>query len=91
MVVIDSGEPLKGPARLAGVSGRQCVDQRVDRRGLCAVDEEVELAVLPGVAKPSVQLRIQPRIVRRDQDGSGVLLPAMVHSRLGCQIERAGP
>ena len=62
MVAVDSAEPLKGPARLAGVTGRQCVDQRVDRRSLCAVDEEVELMVLPGVAKPGAQQRIQPGI-----------------------------
>ena len=55
MVAVDSDEPLEGPARLAGVTGSQCVDQRVDRRGLRTVDEEVELVVLPGVAKPGAQ------------------------------------
>ena len=51
MVAVGSDEPLEGPARLAGVTGCQCVDQRVDRRGLCAVDEEVELVVLSGVGE----------------------------------------
>ena len=58
MVAIDPDEPLESPARLGGATGRQCVDQRVDRRGLCTVDEEVELVVLPGVAKPGAQQRI---------------------------------
>ena len=91
MGAIDSAEPIEGPARLAGVTRRQCVDQRVDRRGLCTVDEEVELLAGPDVAKPSAQQGIQPAVGRGDQNGSGVLLPAMMHRRLGGKTERIGP
>ena len=48
-------------------------------------------ARFPGVARPGAQLRIQPGIGRGDQNGSGVLLPAKMHRRLGGQTERAGP
>ena len=60
---------------------------------VCAlsIDEEVELIVFLGVAKPSAQQCIQPRISRRDQDDSGDVLPAMMHRRLGGQTESAGP
>ena len=90
MVVIDSDELLEGPVHLAGVTGRQCIDQSVDRRSLRTVDEEVELVVLPRVAKPGAQQRIQPGIGRRDQGGSGVVLPAMMHVWLGGQTEHSG-
>ena len=91
MVAINPDQPLERPARLAGVTCDQRIEQCVDRRGLCTVDEEVELVMLPGVAKPGAQQRIQPGIGRGDQNGSGVFLPAMMHRRLGGQTERIGP
>ena len=91
MVAINPDQPLERLARLTGITCDQRIEQCVDRGGLCTVDEEVELVVLPGVARPGAQQRIQPGIGRRDQNGSGVVLPAMMHRRLGGQTERAGP
>ena len=47
--------------------------------------------MLSGMAKPRTQQRIQPGIGRRDQNGSSVVLPAMMHRWLGGQTERMGP
>ena len=91
VVAVDSHEPIESPACRADVTDRQGVDQRVGRRSLCAVDEEVELVVLADLAKLLAQQRIQPELDRCDQSGAGVLRPAMMHRRLGGQTERAGP
>ena len=91
MVAIEADEPLQRPARVAGIARGQCVEQRVDRRGLCAVEEQIELDMFAGVAKPGAQQCIQHRIGRCGQNGSGVLLPAMMHRRFGGQTERIGP
>ena len=91
MVAINPDQPLERLARLSGVTFEQRIDQCVDRHGLRTVDEEVELVMLPGVAKPGAQQRTQPGIGRGDQSGSRVFLPAMMPRRLGGQTERIGP
>ena len=91
MVAINPDQPLERLARLIGVACDQPIEQCVDRRGLCTVDEEVELVMLPGVPKPGAQQRIQPGIGRGDQNGSGVVLPAMMHRRLSGQTEHMSP
>ena len=52
VIAIDRDKPFERPVRRAGVSRRQCVQQRVDRRGLGAVDEEIELVMPADVTEP---------------------------------------
>ena len=47
--------------------------------------------MLLGVPIPGAQQGIQRRIGRCGQNGSGVLLPAMMHRRFASQTERIGP
>lgn len=91
MIAIDPDEPFERPPRLAGVTRRQSIQQRVDRRGPGAVNEEIELVMLAGATKPDAQQVIQRRIRGRHQIGSGPLSPALMLRRLGGQTERIGP
>ena len=91
MIAIDPDKSFERPLRLAGVTRCQRVQQCVDRRGLRAVDEEIELAVLPGTTKSAAQEGIQRRIGGCRQNRSGVLLPAVMHHRLAVQTERLRP
>ena len=91
VIAIDPDEPVERPPRPAGIPRRQCIQQRVDRRGLGAVDEEIELSMLPVAAKPRAQQGIQCFIGGCRQHGARAPFPTVMNRRLGVETQRHGP